>query len=121
MIALPVFEHYGDRIEEWLSAIGDPSRAPVPRVTRSMRRTAAEVERVRNSARHRSLAEFIRHAANALDAAEWDGARYLLQTAHALMAVRSAPEGGWTGRAVRQLPLSARPGLADARIGIVTG
>ena len=87
VIPFPVFELYGDQILEWLSAIdgNKPTRRTVLRVVKSMRCAVANAGRVRNSMRHSNLADLLRHAANALEAAEWDGTRYLLITALALM------------------------------------
>jgi len=117
VIAFPVFEHNGDQIREWLSDMGDsePTARTVLRLVRSMRSTAAMIERVRNSMRHSHLAMFLRHAANALEASEWDGARYLLITSLALLTSRPVTAREFAEIAtVRQLPVRAA-------IGIVTG
>jgi hypothetical protein len=125
VIAFPVFEHNGDRIREWLSEIGDspPAGRTVLRLVKSMRCRAATIERVRNSMRHRHLAMFVRHAANALEASEWDGARYLLITSLALIAGRGVTAKGFAEiPAVRQLPPAEVDELpVAAAIGIVTG
>ena len=103
VIAFPAFERYEEQIEDWLSAIGErtPGARPSLRVLRSIQRTLAEVERVRNSPRHSNLASFLRHAANAIHDMEWDGARYILMTALAV--------SDWAHRGcrapVRQLPV----------------
>jgi len=115
VIAFPSFECYGDQILEWLAAIGEREPAPrtVARLARSMRCTAAEIERVRNSLRHSNLASFMRHAANALEAAEWEGARYLLITSMAVMTARAV-----TARELREVgELRQFP----AAMGMVTG
>jgi hypothetical protein len=124
VIAFPVFEHNGDQIREWLSDIGErtPTRRTVLRVVISMRFAATKVERVRNSLRHTNLAMFLRHAANALETSEWDGARYLLLTSLALMAVRAVSPAGFAEiAAVRQLPLVTGLDELPAAMGIVTG
>ena len=82
---------------------------------RSMRRRASEIERVRNSIRHTHLAIFVWQAAKALEADEWEGARYLLMTAYALMTIRPV-----IGNEVAQAgKIYQFPGAAE--IGIVTG
>ncbi len=90
VIPFPVFENYGDEIVDWLSALGHrkPSARTVARVVKSMRTAIVQLERVRKSGRHCNLASFLRHAADALEASEWDGARYVLKTASALMTAR---------------------------------
>jgi hypothetical protein len=116
VIAFPVFEQNGDQIREWLSDIGNrqPSRRAVVRLAKSMRCTADRIERVRNSIRHSNLAKFVRHAAAALEASEWEGARYLLIMSLTLMKIRPVPaEGFGHATKVRQLPVAA--------MGIVTG
>jgi hypothetical protein len=87
IIAFPAFERHGDQILEWFSAISgkEPSPTAVVRLVKSMRCEVARLERVRKSARHNNLASLVRHAANALETSEWDGARYLLITALGLM------------------------------------
>jgi len=117
VIVFPVFEHNGGQIREWLLDIGDrePSRRTVIRLLKSMRRMATTIERVRNSMRHSNLARFVRHAANALEASEWEGARYLLIMSITLMTARAAPAKGFGEVAtVRQLP-------GATTMGIVTG
>jgi hypothetical protein len=86
VIVFPLFDHYGDQIRDWLAKIGDEDCRPeaVARIVRSIRRTAGNVERVRNSQRHRNLASFLLHAANALEASEREGARYILAVALAV-------------------------------------
>lgn len=131
-IAFPVFERYGDRIMECLAALGDgkPSRAAAKRVTRSLWSAAASAERVRNSARHANMACLMRHTLEAMGASEWEGARYLLMTALALMNVRAVPAGGWLnspegGGVVVQFPLpparTTEPATEEATTGTVTG
>lgn len=128
VVAFPVFERHGDQILDWLLDLGEqkPEHRAVTRVLRSMRRTAARLERVRNSMRHSNLASFLRHAANALEASEWDGARYLLMTSHALMTTRAITGGGFPAvAALRYLPLPEAATRdeppAGVLIGIVTG
>lgn len=88
VVAFPVFEHHLDHIGEWLSALsnGNPGTGKGKRVARSVRSALAKAECVRNSPRHGNLASFLRHAANALEAGEWDSAGYILLTARALMS-----------------------------------
>jgi hypothetical protein len=126
VIAFPVFERYGFRILEWLTAIGEeaPPGRTAARVVRSIRFTTAEIERVRNSSRHSNLATFLRHAANAMDACEWRGATYILMTALACLEVPSAR----SGHTVRQLPLPGETTASEEMklppevvMGIVTG
>jgi hypothetical protein len=124
VIVFPVFECYGDQIAECLSTLGEckPTRAAVQRVTRSLRRTLPNVERVRNSTRHTNMACLMRHTIEALRASEWEGARYLLMTGSALMHARAirpgvslnAPDGG----GVLQFPLLAE---TKATTGTVAG
>ena len=126
VIAFPVFEHNGDRIQEWLSDLGDcePTRHTVRRLVKSMRYTAGTIERVRNSLRHSNLAMFMRNAASALEASEWDGARYLLMMSLALITVRAVTAEGFAEIAtVLQLPLATEVEElpAAAVMGIVTG
>ncbi len=124
VIAFPVFEHNGDLIREWLSEIGDgqPSGRTVLRLVKSMRCTAATIERVRNSMRHSHLATFVRNAASALEASEWDGARYLLITSLALLTARAVTAKGFAEIAtLRQLPLATEVDELPAAMGIVTG
>lgn len=127
VITLPLFERYGDQILEWLAAIdeAEPARQNVMRVVKSMRCTIERTERVRNSVRHSNLASFVRHAARALEASEWDGARYILVTAMALMNARTASAPSFRECfEVRQFPLPAGSAAAlppDAAMGIVTG
>ncbi len=95
VIEFPVFERYGDDIGEWLAALNGlngaaPGKRTAARVAKSIGRTADSVERVRFSARHSSLGMFLSHAARALDASEFEGARYLLMTASASMWARPA-------------------------------
>jgi hypothetical protein len=91
VIVFPIFESYGDQIAECLSALGvrKPTRAAVLRVTRSLHLALAGVERVRNSTRHTNMACLMRHTLEALQASEWEGARYLLMTGSALMHARA--------------------------------
>src|SRR5450432_2443309 len=83
VIAFPVFDDYGENIDEWLSVVGasEPPERKVAGIVSSMRRVLRNIERVRNSTRHNNLATFLGHAARALEAGQWDGARYLLMTA----------------------------------------
>jgi hypothetical protein len=132
-IAFPVFESYGDRIMECLAALGEgkPARAAAKRVTRSLLSAAASAERVRKSPRHSSMACLMRHTLEAMRATEWEGARYLLMTALALMNARAVPAGGWLnspegGGVVLQFPLppaarTTEPETEDATTGMVTG
>lgn len=87
VIPFPSFDAHGGQIDEWLSAIGEsePGVQAAAEVLRSIRRTLAGIEQVRNSPRHTNLANFLRHAANAIEGREWDGARYILITALAIM------------------------------------
>jgi hypothetical protein len=131
VIAFPVFESYGDQIVEWLSALGDqkPNRIAVERVTLSLRRAVASLELVRNSPRHTNMACLMRHTLEALRASEWEGARYLLMTAFALMSARVLRTGAClndpvAGGAVLQFPLPEMPTeltTEEAVTGIVTG
>ena len=124
VIAFPVFEQSGDQILEWLSTMGrgEPGKRTVARLIRAMDSAAGELERVRHSARHSNLATFMRHAAKALESSEWNGARYLLMTAYALMP---ACGDGVSGTAqVRQFPArndAAATTVGGALMGIVTG
>ena len=118
VVAFPVFEDYGERLSEWLTAIDvvRPGWRPVA-VVRSIRRTAAQIERVRNSLRHSNLAQFLWHAANALEAGQWDTGRYCLMTAHALLHASAIPASAkCRGDRVLQLPLAV-----FAVTGITTG
>lgn len=115
VVELPVFEGYGERIEDWLARLGAPQAGgSVSRIAGAIRRTAAEVERVRQSPRHASLAELLWRAANALDDAERDGARYLLMMALALLSGSAA--GAQAKPAVTQLPV-----VDDAITGMAAG
>ena len=98
-----------------------PTRRSVTRLIKSMRCTIQKAESVRNSMRHRNLASFVRHAANALEAAEWDGARYILMTSLALLATRGVTNGAFPGGAtIRQFPVPTGM-VVEATMGIVTG
>jgi hypothetical protein len=95
VIEFPVFERYRDDIDQWISELGgeNPGRRTAARVARSLRNTAESLDRVRFSARHSSLALFLRHAANSLEAGELDGARYILMTATCAMSARAVTGG----------------------------
>ena len=135
VIAFPVFEDHGDQILEWLSEMGpgNPGVRTVARLLRSMRSAVLEIGRVRNSLRHSNLASFLKHATNALEAGEFEGARYLLMTAHALLAARAVTAGNFreghldAGPAeprlleMRQFSFAAGPGAAVPATGIVAG
>jgi hypothetical protein len=131
VIAFPAFEHYGDQILGWLSTLGDqdPTHSDVARVTRSLRRAVDRVERVRNSPRHTNMACLMRHTLEALRASEWNGARYLLMTAHVLMNARVVGTGArfyssGDVPAVFQFPapeMLAELTTEEAITGIVTG
>lgn len=81
VVRFPLFEDYNDQIVEWISAIDRGSGRPL---VRSMRQAAVQLEKIRSCERYVNLATFVRHAANALEASERDGARYLLMTSLAL-------------------------------------
>ena len=130
VIAFPVFENHGDQILEWLSEIGQPELRPRPRLAarlaKSMRSSATELERVRQSTRHSNLATFVRHAICAVENSEWVGARYILMTAFAFMSTRnpvSVPTSNVP--AVLQFPMRADAvsveSPAGVAMGIVTG
>lgn len=129
VVAFPVFERYGDQIDEWLGAIdrSESERRTDGRIVKSMRRAVAKIERVSKSRRHTNLASFLRHAANALEASERDGARYLLMTALALMPAPPVPRSLRGGAVVIQLPVrvdvdaGASELTPDAVMGMVTG
>lgn len=126
IIAFPVFERHGDQILKWLSAIAreDPARRTVARVVKSMRFEVANLERVRNSVRHKSLAGLVTYAANALEDREWDGARYLLTTALGLMTPssdRATFREGREGAIARQFPPLAETAVAELPLDAVTG
>ena len=95
VIDFPIFESYGDQIAECLSVLGEqkPGRAAVQRVTRLLQCILPGVERVRNSTRHTNMARLMRHTLEALQASEWQGARYLLMTGSALMHARAVRPG----------------------------
>ncbi len=134
MIAFPVFEDHGDQILEWLSEMGpgNPGGRTVARLARSMRSAVLEIGRVR-SIRHSNLAGFLEHAADALEAGEFEGARYLLMTAHALVAARAVRAGNFReghlnlGLAeprlleIRQFSFADGTGAAVPATGIVAG
>ena len=83
VIAFPLFDDYNDQIVEWISAI---DRTSGRSLINPMRQAAAQMEKIRSCERYVNLATFVRHAANALEASERDGARYLLMTSLALTA-----------------------------------
>jgi hypothetical protein len=122
VVAFPVFERYGDQIDEWLGAIdrSESERRTDGRIVKSMRRAVAKIERVSKSRRHTNLASFLRHA-------ERDGARYLLMTALALMPAPPVPRSLRGGAVVIQLPVrvdvdaGASELTPDAVMGMVTG
>lgn len=125
-MALPVFEDWGDRIVDWLSAVdeeGMPKRK-AQRLARSMRSAAVDLARVKNSVRHENLAVFLEHAAHSLECAELPGARYILMMAHALLYARATASGnrGECG-IVLQLPgrNEATTAAVDGVTGIVAG
>jgi len=95
VVVFPVFENYGDMILEWLSALdnGEPRSGTVSHLAGAIERAIQQIERVRNSARHRNLATFLRHAVLALQSSEWDGARYILMTAFAALAASAVTAG----------------------------
>ena len=123
VISFPVFEHIGDQIHEWLAEIGrEPKRHTVLRLVKSMRCTAVSIDSVRDSMRHSHLAVIVRHAASALEASEWEGARYLLMTSLALMTARAVSAKDVAEIAsLRQLPLATEVDELPAATGIVTG
>jgi hypothetical protein len=127
VIAFPVFERHADQIEEWLAAIGDCAltNGRVLQIAKTMRSLAAKLARVEGSVRHQNLASFVGHAANSLEASEWQGARYLLITSLALLSANPS-FASWQPAVVRQLPLPApdvpeEAELAEAAMGIVIG
>ena len=124
VIAFPVFEDHGDQILEWLTEMGpgNPGARTTARLLRSMRSAVVRIGRVRNSVRHSNLASFVKHAANALEAGECEGARYLLMTAHALMAARAVTAGNFRQpRECRQFSFPAGTAAATPATEIVAG
>ena len=128
LIVFPAFECYGDQILDWLSALGDrdPTHSAVARVMRSLRRAVGSVERVRNSPRHTNMARLLRHTLEALRASEWEGARYLLITAHALMNARAVGTGACfynaeDFRAVLQFPATPETVAELTSEEVITG
>lgn len=125
VIVLPVFEDYSIHIVEWLSMLerDAPTRRMAARLIRSIQQTAADVSRVRNSARHANLAAFMQHAVHSLKGSEWVGARYILMMAHALMTARPVVENQPETGLIRQLPrrAAAANNAPDPATEIVVG
>jgi len=125
VVTLPVFEDYGILIVGWLSTLerNDPSPRTATRLIRSIGQTAAEISRVRNSARHTNLAAFMQYAMHSLECSEWAGARYILMMAHALMTARPVSSVRTESVPFRQLPrrAAAATNAPDPATGIVAG
>jgi hypothetical protein len=120
VITFPLFEDYNDRIIEWISTIDRQrkSRRATALLINTMRGAAAQMEKVRGCERYVNLATFVRHAANAPEASETDGARYLLMTSLALTA--PLPSERKADAVVHQFP-APRVATTVPLMGMVTG
>ena len=86
-IPFPVFDDNRNRIVEWVDAL-EQGRSNV--LIPSLFAAYKQLAKVRASARHVRLSEFVQHAALAIESGETQGARYILLTALAAF--------GWTSR-----------------------
>jgi hypothetical protein len=78
VIPIPVFDENRRLIIDCFRAVGERgSHRVVPTMTAAYNR----LRRVKNSARHERLAEFLHHAITAMEADQLEGARYILLTA----------------------------------------
>src|SRR5205823_4903361 len=117
VVEFRTLESYSDTILDWLSAIGggEPATAAASRIVASMDRAVRQLDRVQNSARHRNLSAFIRHALLAVQSSEWDGARYILLTAFAALSASALSEQkaatAALSRRVLQFPVAAVRGI----------
>lgn len=121
VISFPLFDDYNDQIIEWISAIDRQrkSRRAAKPLVNTMRQAATQLEKVRSCERYVNLATFVRHAANALEASERDGARYILMTSLALTAPLP-PQRKDERAVVHQFP-AVREAERVPLMGMVTG
>lgn len=77
-IVIPVFDDNRHRLIHWVDQLAAGRGASV---VSSMTEEHARLRRVRNSARHERLADFLYHTVLAIEQGETAGARYILLTA----------------------------------------
>ena len=77
-IAIPVFDENRHHLIHWVDRLAAGRGASV---IASMTEEHARLRRVKNSARHERLADFLYHAVLAIEQGETAGARYILLTA----------------------------------------
>jgi hypothetical protein len=78
IVSIPVFDENRRLIIDCFQAVEDRgSERVLPRMTAAY----ARLRRVKNSARHERLAEFLQHAIAALESNQPEGAKYILLTA----------------------------------------
>ncbi len=79
-IAFPVFDDLRHRLLEWLDEI-EANNAPL--ILPCMADTLARLRKVKGSARHQRLAEFLEHTLVAVESGDPESARFILLTAMA--------------------------------------